>query len=108
LLQLALRALGGVLILRFYADFELLPWFEFFLLFLALSCHFSWLYRFSCLLFAFAVFLILDNLLELFFGFLGLPVCFMGSWIQTSNFVLLLSMDSSRGRLRNQVVSSLV
>jgi hypothetical protein len=27
----------------------------------------------------------------------------MGSWIQTSNFVLLLSMDSSRGRLRNQV-----
>jgi hypothetical protein len=32
----------------------------------------------------------------------------MGFWIQTSNFVPLLSMDSSRGRLRNQVVSSLV
>jgi hypothetical protein len=27
----------------------------------------------------------------------------MGSWIRTSNFVLLLSLDSSRGRLRNQV-----
>jgi hypothetical protein len=26
----------------------------------------------------------------------------MGSWIQTSNFVLLLSMDSSRGRLKNK------
>jgi hypothetical protein len=35
-------------------------------------------------------------------------LCFMGSWIQTSNFVLLLSMDLSRGRLRNQVVSSLI
>jgi hypothetical protein len=32
----------------------------------------------------------------------------MGSWIQTSNFVLLLSMDSSRERLRNQVVNYLV
>jgi hypothetical protein len=39
-LQLALRALGGVLILRFCADFELLPWFEFFLLFLALLSSF--------------------------------------------------------------------
>jgi hypothetical protein len=27
----------------------------------------------------------------------------MGSWIRTLNFVLLLSMDSSRRRLRNQV-----
>jgi hypothetical protein len=32
----------------------------------------------------------------------------MGSWIQNSNFVPLLSMDSSRGRLRNQVVSSFI
>jgi hypothetical protein len=32
----------------------------------------------------------------------------MGSWIRTLNFVLLLLMNSSRGRLRNQVVSSLV
>jgi hypothetical protein len=32
----------------------------------------------------------------------------MGSWIRTLNFVLLLSMDSSRGRLRNQVICFLV
>jgi hypothetical protein len=32
----------------------------------------------------------------------------MGSWFRTSNFVLLLSMDSSRERLRNHMVSSLV
>jgi hypothetical protein len=32
----------------------------------------------------------------------------MGSQIRDSNFVLLLSMDSSRERLKNQVVSSLV
>jgi hypothetical protein len=42
-------------------------------LFLALLCHFAWLYRFLCLLVAFAVFLLLDDLLELFrlFGLLA-------------------------------------
>jgi hypothetical protein len=63
---------------------------------------------FSCLLLAFVVFLLLDDHLELFLAFLVFYLCFMGSWIRTSNFVLLLSMDSSRGRLRNQVVRSLV
>jgi hypothetical protein len=57
---------GGVLILSFYADFELLSWFE---LFLTLSCYFAWLCRFSCLLLAFVIFLLLDNLLELFLAF---------------------------------------
>jgi hypothetical protein len=38
-------------------------------LFLTLLCHFAWLYRFSCLLLAFAVFLLLDDLLELFLAF---------------------------------------
>jgi hypothetical protein len=37
--------------------------------FLALSCHFAWLCRFLCLLLAFAVFLLLDDLLELFLAF---------------------------------------
>jgi hypothetical protein len=37
--------------------------------FLALSGHFAWLYHFSCLLLAFAVFLLLDDLLELFLAF---------------------------------------
>jgi hypothetical protein len=38
-------------------------------LFLALSYHFAWLCRFSCLLLAFAVFLLLDDILELFLAF---------------------------------------
>jgi hypothetical protein len=38
-------------------------------LFLALSCHFAWLCRFSCLLLAFAVFHLLDDILELFLVF---------------------------------------
>jgi hypothetical protein len=38
-------------------------------LFLALLCHFVWLYRFPCRLLAFAVFLLLDDLLELFLAF---------------------------------------
>jgi hypothetical protein len=38
-------------------------------LFLTLLCYFAWLWRFSCLLLAFAVFLLLDNLLELFLAF---------------------------------------
>jgi hypothetical protein len=45
-----------VLILDFCLGFEL------FLLF-------SWFYRFSCLLLAFAVFLLLDDILNLFIGF---------------------------------------
>jgi hypothetical protein len=53
-------------------NFELLPWFELFLpseLFLALSCHFAWLYRFSYFLLAFTIFLLLHDLLELFLAF---------------------------------------
>jgi hypothetical protein len=41
-------------------------------LFLALLCYFALLYHFSCLLLAFAVFLLLDDLLELFISFLDL------------------------------------
>jgi hypothetical protein len=38
-------------------------------LFLALSCHFAWSCRFSCLLLVFVVFPLLDNFLELFLAF---------------------------------------
>jgi hypothetical protein len=38
-------------------------------LFLALSCHFAWLFRFLCRLLAFAVFHLLDDFLELFLAF---------------------------------------
>jgi hypothetical protein len=37
--------------------------------FLTLSYHFAWLCRFSCFLLAFAVFLLLDDLIELFLAF---------------------------------------
>jgi hypothetical protein len=38
-------------------------------LFVALLRHFAWLYRFSCLLLTFAIFLLLDDLLKLFLAF---------------------------------------
>jgi hypothetical protein len=52
-----------VLILSFSCSFGL---------FLALLYHFAWFCRFSCLLLAFVVFPLLDDLLKLFFGFLSL------------------------------------
>jgi hypothetical protein len=55
-------------------------------LFVALLCHFAWLCRFSCFLLAFAVFLLLDDLLELFFVFLGLLAVLHG--VLDSNFKL--------------------
>jgi hypothetical protein len=50
------------LILSFYRSSEL---------FLALSCHFDWLCHFSCRLLGFAVFLLLDDFLELFWLFVS-------------------------------------
>jgi hypothetical protein len=44
----------------FCVDFEL---------FLALLCHFAWLCHFLCHLLAFMVFLLTDDLLELFLAF---------------------------------------
>jgi hypothetical protein len=41
-------------------------------LFLVVSCHFAWFCHFSYLLLAFAVFLLLNDLLEPFLIFLGL------------------------------------
>jgi hypothetical protein len=70
--ELALRLLEGVLILSFCFGFEL------FLLF-------SRFYRFSCLLLAFAGFLLLDDLLEPFLTF-GLLAVLHG--ILNSNFKL--------------------
>jgi hypothetical protein len=48
------------MILSFSCSFEL---------FLALLCHFAWLFRFLCRLLAIAVFLLLDGLFELFLTF---------------------------------------
>jgi hypothetical protein len=55
-------------------------------LFLALSCHFTWLYHFSCLLLDFVVFLLLDDLSRAFFDFLGLLAVL--HWVLDLNFKL--------------------
>jgi hypothetical protein len=68
---------GGVLILSFSYSYELL---------LALLFHFAWSCRFSCLLLVLAVFLILDDLLEIFLSFFGLLSVLHG--VLDSNFKL--------------------
>jgi hypothetical protein len=55
-------------------------------LFLALLYHFAWFCRFSCLQLAFEGFLLLNDILELFFAFLGLLAVLHG--ILDSNFKL--------------------
>jgi hypothetical protein len=89
-----LRVLGGV---DFRGSFEFFD----FELFLALLCHFAWLYRFSCRLLAFTVFLLLDDPLELFLAFWSSNCASWGFGFELQTLCFLLSMDSSRGRLRN-------
>jgi hypothetical protein len=75
--------------------------FEIFLLFL-------WFCRFSCILLALRLFLLLDDFLKIFFGFWSSSCA---SWVLNSKFklcVFVLSMDLSKGRLRNHMVSTLV
>jgi hypothetical protein len=86
---------GEVLILSFCISFELL------LLIL-------WFCRFSCLLLIFAVFLLLDDILELFVGFWSFICASWGLRFELQTLCLLLSIDISRWRLRNQVISFLV
>jgi hypothetical protein len=58
-------------------------------IFLPLLYHLALFYRFLCLLLVLRLFLLLDDILELFLAF-GLLVCFMGSWIQNLNFLLFV------------------
>jgi hypothetical protein len=67
--------LGGV-------DFKRSVDFELFLLF-------SWFCRFSCLLLAFAVFLLLDNLLDLFVGFWSSSYASWGLGLELQTLCLL-------------------
>jgi hypothetical protein len=69
-------------------------------LFLALLCHFGLICRFLCLLLVLRLFL-LDDLLELFVGFLSSSYASWGLGFENQTLCFLLSMDSSRGRLRN-------
>jgi hypothetical protein len=77
-------------------------------LFLALICHFGLICHFSCLLLVLCLFFLLDDLLELFVGFWSSNCVSWGLGFVIQTLCFLLSMDSSRGRLRNQVVSTLV
>jgi hypothetical protein len=77
-------------------------------LFLVLLCHFGLVYRFLCLLLVLRLFLLLDGLNELFVGFCSSSYASWGLEFELQTLCVLLSLDSSRRRLRNQVVSSLV
>jgi hypothetical protein len=55
-------------------------------LFLALLCHFAWLWRFLCPLLAFTIFLLLDDILGFFFAFWGLLAVLHG--VLNANFKL--------------------
>jgi hypothetical protein len=77
--------------------------FEFDLLFaFSLVCHFS------CDLLVLRFFLLLDDLLELFFDFCSSSCDSCGLGFKIKLCVFALSMYSTRGRLRNQVVHTLV
>jgi hypothetical protein len=72
---------------------------------LVLFCHFGLVRRFSCLLLVLRLFLFLDDILELFVGFWSSSCASWGLAFVIQTLSFLLSIDSSSGRLRNQVVS---
>jgi hypothetical protein len=88
---------GGVC--EFFCVFEL---------FLTLICHFGLICCFSCLLLVLQFCLLLDDLLKLFLAFWSSSYASCGIEFEVQTLCFLLSMDTSRGRLRNQVASSLV
>jgi hypothetical protein len=108
--ELALRVLGGV---NFMGSFEFLSLsfscsvffsFELFLLFFAILLGLPSFMPFVGL----ALFPLLDDLLELFLAFWSSSCASWGFRFELQTLCLLSSMDSSRGRLRNQMVSSLI
>jgi hypothetical protein len=68
---------------------------------------FSWFCHFSCLLLVLWLLLLLDDPLKLFVGFWSSSCASWGLGFEIQTFYFL-SMDSSRGRLINQIVSSLI
>jgi hypothetical protein len=76
-------------------------------LLLALLYHFLGLSLFVFLLVLW-LFLLLDNLLELFVGFWSFSCASWGLEFEIQTLCFLLSLDSSRRRLRNQLVSTIV
>jgi hypothetical protein len=63
---------------------------------------------FLCLLLALRFFLFLDDSFELFLAFWSSSYASWGLRFKLQTLCFLLSMDSSRGRLRNQMISYLV
>jgi hypothetical protein len=96
-----LRILGGV---DFRGSFEFFD----FDLFSALIFYFGLICLFSCLLLILRLFLVLDDLLELFVGFWSSNCASWDLRFEIQNLCFLLSMDSSKGRLRHQVISALI
>jgi hypothetical protein len=95
--EFALRVLGKVYLGGFEFEFG----FELF-------SAFSLVYCFSCHLLVLWVFLLLNDLFELFIGFWSSSYA---SYVLNSKFkfyAIVLLMYSSRERLRNQVVSTLI
>jgi hypothetical protein len=77
-------------------------------LILSFSLLFLWFCHFSCHLLVLRFFLLLDDPLKLFFGFWSSSYASWGLGFEIQTLCFLLLMHSSRGRLRNQMVSTLV
>jgi hypothetical protein len=76
-------------------------------LILSFSLLFLWFCRFSCHLLVLRL-LLLDDILQFFFGFWIFYLCFMCLRFEIQTLCFLLSMYSSRKRLRNEVISTIV
>jgi hypothetical protein len=106
--ELALRVLGGVDsggVFEFELFLLILFWF---LAFLSSSLPFWLGLPFFMPLLVLWLFLLLDDLLEVFLDFWSSSYASWGLGFELQTLCFLLSMDSSRGRFRNQVVSTLV
>jgi hypothetical protein len=73
--------------------------FEFFL---TLIYHFGLVCHFSCLLLVLRLFLLLDDILELFLAF-GLLAVLHGSWIRNSNFVPFVVNGLIKGEIEKPI-----
>jgi hypothetical protein len=75
---------------------------------LSFSLLFALVCRLSVICWLLQFFLLLDDLLKLFLTFWSSSYASSGLGFELQTLCLLLSMNSSRGGLRNQVVSFLV
>jgi hypothetical protein len=81
---------------------------QFLNLWVELFFAFFFVCRFSCHLLVLRLFPLLDDLLELFFSFRSFSCASWSLGFEIQTLYFLLSMYLSRGKLRNQVASTLV